>query len=148
MANSQNTFNKKEMEKNRLKKRLDKQKKREARKSNSQGGGLDNMLAYVNEFGTIIDTPPDPSKKIKTDVNSIQISIPQREVKETKAVRDGIVEFFNDSKGFGFIKETDTQDKYFVHIKGLTETIKENDRVTFEVERGPKGMIAVRVKKV
>ena len=52
------------------------------------------------------------------------------------------------SKGFGFIKETNTQEKYFVHINGVSGTIKEGDAVTFELEQGRKGLNAVRVNKV
>ena len=51
-------------------------------------------------------------------------------------------------KGFGFIKEIDTQEKFFVHVNSLKEEIREGDKVTFEVERGMKGMNAVRVNKV
>ena len=64
------------------------------------------------------------------------------------AVRKGKVEFFNDQKGFGFIKEDVTQEKYFVHVHGCTEEIKENDNVSFELEQGLKGLNCVRVKKI
>lgn len=148
MAKSQQTFNKKAIEEKRLKKRKEKQEKKEERKANSQGGGLENMMAYVDENGYITDTPPDPTKKKKINIDDIEISIPKREKEETNSVRKGKVEFFNDTKGFGFIKETDTQVQYFVHVNGLLEVIKENDIVTFELERGMKGMNAVRVKKV
>ena len=148
MAKSQDTFNKKEKEKKRLKKRQEKNLKREDRKSNSSGGELENMLAYVDENGNLTDTPPDPSKKRKVIASTIEISVPRREEEEVIAVRTGRVEFFNDSKGFGFIKESDTQEKYFVHVNGLLETIKENDMVTFELERGLKGLNAIGVKKV
>jgi cold shock CspA family protein len=147
MAKSQDTFNKKEKEKKRLKKRLDKQKKREERKTSSPGGGLDNMMAYVDEHGMITDTPPDPSKRVKVNASTIEISVRRREDEDVITTRTGRVEFFNDQKGFGFIKETDTQEKFFVHVHGLLEEIKENDIVTFELERGMKGMNAVRVKK-
>ena len=147
MAKSQQTYNKKEREKNRLKKQKDKLQKREDRKSNSQGGGLENMLAYVDENGNITDTPPDPSKKIIVDVASIEIGIPKRAEEEYNPIRKGRVEFFNDSKGFGFIKDLETQEKYFVHVNSLEEEIKENNIVSFEIERGMKGMNAVRVKK-
>ena len=149
MAKSQDTFNKKEKEKKRLKKRQEKNLKREDRKSNSTGGELENMLAYVDENGNLTDTPPDPMKKRKVVIaSSIEISVPRREEEEAIAERTGRVEFFNDSKGFGFIKEIDTQEKYFVHVNGLLETIKENDMVTFELERGLKGLNAIRVKKI
>ena len=148
MAKSQDTFNKKEKEKKRLKKRQEKNVKREDRKSNSTGGDLENMLAYVDENGNLTDTPPDPSKKRKVNASSIEISVPRREEEEIDPIRMGRIDFFNDSKGFGFIKESDTQEKYFVHVNGLLETIKENDMVTFELERGLKGLNAICVKKV
>ncbi len=148
MARSQESFNKKEKEKRRLKKKKDKQQKREERKISSEGGGLDNMIAYVDENGNITDTQPDPTRKKKIDAKSIEIGIPKKEAVETISIRKGRVEFFNDSKGFGFIKELGTQEKYFVHANGLMEEIMENDMVTFELERGLKGMNAVRVKKV
>ena len=146
MAKSQETFSKKEKEKKRLKKRKDKQQRREERRENSQGGRLENMMAYVDENGNITDTPPDPAKKKKVSAKSIEIGVPKR-VDEAPTIRKGRVEFFNDSKGFGFIKELETQEKHFVHVNGLMEEIQEGDTVVFELERGMKGMNAVKVKK-
>jgi cold shock CspA family protein len=148
MAKSQITYNKKENEKKRLKKRLDKQQKKEERKSNSSGGGFESMIAYVDENGNITDTSPDPSKKVKVDAQSIEVSIPKRGKEEVITVRTGRVEFFDDRKGFGFIKESGTQEKYFVHANGLLENIQEGDNVNFELERGFKGMNCIKVKKV
>jgi cold shock CspA family protein len=149
MAKSQETFSKKEKEKLRQKKRQDKLVKKEERKSNSPGGGLDSMMAYVDEFGRISDTPPDPTKK-KTVVNasSIEIGIPKREEEPEEQMRQGKVTYFNTSKGYGFIKDLQSQENVFVHVNGLSETIAENDKVTFEVERGHKGLNAVKVKKI
>lgn len=147
MAKSQETFGKKEKEKKRLKKRQDKQAKREERKSNSSGGDLESMLAYVDEFGNITDTPPNPVKKQVIDASTIEIGVPKRLKDDEAEIRTGRVEFFNDSKGFGFIKETGTQEKYFVHANGLLEPIKEGDVVSFDLERGMKGMNAIQVKK-
>jgi len=148
MAKSQESINKKEKETKRFKKQKDKQLKSEERKKNSQGGGLDNMIAYVDENGVLTNTPPDPSKKKVIDVSSIKIGVSKREEDDTPAIRKGRVDFYNESKGFGFIKEIGTQEKYFVHVNGLLDEIKENDMVTFELERGLKGLNAVRVKKV
>ena len=58
----------------------------------------------------------------------------------------GTVKFYNDSKGFGFIKDAKTLKEYFVHSSGLKENIKENDEVSFELEKGKKGLNAVNVK--
>ena len=148
MAKSQNSFIKQENEKKRLKKRKDKLQKKEERKSSGADSGLDSMIAYVDENGNITDTPPDPSKKHKVDVESIEIGVSRREEVAMPTVRTGKIDFFNDSKGFGFIKETGTQEKYFVHVNGLLEVVKEGDNVTFELERGMRGMNAIRVKKV
>lgn len=151
MAKSQQTFNKLEKEKKRLKKREVKRKKREERKANSnKGEGLDSMIGYVDEYGFLTDTPPDPSKKEKIDASSIIIGIPKKEDIEEEDIpnKEGKVSFFDSSKGFGFIIENGTQEKYFVHVSGVLEEIQENDKVTFELERGLKGMNAVRVKKI
>ena len=147
MAGSQQTFNKKDKEKKRLKKRLDKEKKYAERKANPTSGGLDNMIAYVDENGRITDTPPDPAHRTKIDVDSIEIGVPKREREEINPIRVGIVDFFDSSRGFGFIKELETQERFFVHVNGLTEEIVEGNKVSFEIERGLKGMNAFNVKK-
>lgn len=59
----------------------------------------------------------------------------------------GTVKFFNESKGFGFIKEDGTNKEYFVHVSGLVDQVKENDAVSFELEEGRKGLMAVNVKQ-
>ena len=62
-------------------------------------------------------------------------------------MKTGTVKFFNEAKGFGFIKEEGTGTEYFVHISGLlVDTIKQNDAVTFEVKEGKKGLNAVDVR--
>ena len=58
----------------------------------------------------------------------------------------GVVKFFNNSKGFGFIIEEETSKEYFVHSSGLKDNISENDKVTFDLEEGKKGLNAVNVK--
>ncbi len=58
----------------------------------------------------------------------------------------GIVKFYSGHKGFGFIKDADSSKEYFVHSSGLKESIKENDKVSFELEKGKKGLNAVNVK--
>ena len=55
-------------------------------------------------------------------------------------------EIFNESKGFGFIKDNESEKEYFVHVSGLIDEIRENDEVTFELKEGKKGLNAVNVK--
>ncbi len=59
----------------------------------------------------------------------------------------GIVKFFNETKGFGFIVDTDSGKEYFVHVSGLKEQVLEKDEVTFDLEEGRKGLNAVNVSK-
>lgn len=60
----------------------------------------------------------------------------------------GTVKFFNEAKGFGFIKPSDGGEDVFVHSSGLIDKVRENDKVDYDVEKGKKGMNAVRVKLV
>ena len=150
MGRSQETFNKKENEKKKIQKKKDKVLKKEERKASSnKGKGLEEMMAYIDENGVIISTPPDPSKKKSINLDDIQIGVAKRAPEEPREIiRQGTVTFFNDSKGYGFIKDLQSQESVFVHINQLSEPIKENDKVTFEVEQGHKGLNAVRLKVI
>jgi len=148
MARSQQTFSKSEKEKKRLKKREDKQKKKAARKAEAKenGGGI--PLAYVDFNGNLVDTPPDPTMKVEIEAEDIVLGIPKKvegEVEEFDPVRKGKVSFFDTSKGFGFIIDSADQEKYFCHVSGLIDEIAENDKVSFELEKGQRGMNAVKV---
>ncbi len=61
-------------------------------------------------------------------------------------MKEGTVKFFNNSKGFGFIKPSDSAEDIFVHESGLIDEIRENDKVQFDTEMGRKGLNAVNVK--
>ncbi|WP_194241988.1 cold-shock protein [Winogradskyella eckloniae] len=151
MAKSQQTFSKSEKEKKRLKKREDKRKKMEARKLQKEENGSGGIpLAYVDHNGNLTDTPPDPSMKVKVKAENIVIGIPQKDdsdVEEFDPIRNGKVSFYDSSKGFGFIIDTETNEKHFTHVSGIIDDIAENDKVTFELEKGQRGMNAVRVKQ-
>ncbi|MCJ8165107.1 cold shock domain-containing protein [Pontibacter sp. E15-1] len=62
-------------------------------------------------------------------------------------MNNGTVKFFNDLKGFGFIKEANSDQEYFVHVSGLVDEIRENDEVSFDLQEGKKGLNAVNVKR-
>jgi len=147
MARSQETFSKKEVRNKKEKKKKEKEKKRLARKESEKKSGLDDMIAYVDANGNITSTPPDPTKKEDIKLEDIEVGIPASDSdEEFDPIREGTVTFFNDSKGFGFIKDKETKESVFVHINNILEDIKEGNAVTFEVEKGHKGPIAVRVK--
>jgi len=146
MAKSQQTFNKSEKEKKRLKKREEKRKKMQARRAEAKENGKKGIeFAYVDHNGHLTDTPPDPSLKVDIELEDISISVEKSEPVEIDPVRIGKVSFFDSSKGFGFIIDSENQEKYFTHISGIIDQISENDEVTFELEKGMKGMNAVKV---
>ena len=61
-------------------------------------------------------------------------------------MKEGKVKFFNESKGFGFIKDAESSEEYFVHVTGLIDKIRQDDDVSFELQQGRKGLNAVNVK--
>jgi len=147
MGRSQETFNKKDVKNKKEKKKKDKEKKKLERKDSEKSGSLEDMIAYVDENGRITSTPPDPNKKKLIDSESILISIPKQDtVEDVDPIRKGIVTYLNESKGFGFIKDSLTQESVFVHVKNIIEEIKEGNVVSFEVQMGPKGPTAMQVK--
>jgi len=147
MGRSQESFNKKDVKNKKEKKRKEKEKKRLARKEAEKKSSLDDMIAYVDENGMITDTPPDPAKKKKVKLEDIQIGVPKREDEASfDPIRKGTVTFFNDSKGYGFIKDSETKESVFVHVNNTLEDIREGNAVIYEVEMGMKGPTAVRVK--
>lgn len=150
MGKSQESFSKKEREKKKARKRKEKLMRKEERKARAEEGEGPNEFAYVDEYGNLSDTPPDPKKKKEEiDAEDIVIGVPKKsELEEQDPVKKGTVAFFNDEKGYGFIKEKGVDQKYFVHVTGLLEDVYENDRVTFELEKGPKGLNAVKVRKL
>ena len=148
MGKSQETFSKNEKEKKRLKKRQEKLAKREERKSNPKKS-FEEMIAYVDENGNLSDTPPDLTKKKKPiKAEDIELGIPARSDEPIDTKRLGKIDFYNNDKGFGFIKENSTNEKYFFHVSSLSGEITENENVSFELEKGPKGLNAVRILKV
>ncbi|RYY38102.1 MAG: cold shock domain-containing protein [Sphingobacteriaceae bacterium] len=148
MGRSTETFSKKEREKKKAKKQQEKKEKAEDRKTSAvKGKSLDDMMAYVDANGNITSVPQDLTMRKKVSVESIQIGTPKQEEVEVEIVRNGTVSFFNESKGYGFIRDLQTQESIFVHINAMLEQIKENDKVVFEIEQGQKGPTAVKVKK-
>ncbi|MFA0963221.1 cold shock domain-containing protein [Roseivirga sp. BDSF3-8] len=141
------TWSKKEKQKKKAKKKEEKAaKKAERRENAADGNNLDEMMAYVDEFGNISDTPPDPTFKKKVKKEDIQVSVPKQEdIEPLDTVRRGKVTFFNESKGYGFIRDMETQESIFVHISDLEDQVMENDRVNFEVEMTHKGPNARKV---
>ncbi len=147
MGRSQETYNKKEIRNRNEKKRKEKEKKRLAKKEKEKKSSLDDMIAYVDENGQICSTPPDPAKKTEIKTEDIEISTANRKTEqEQDSERKGTVTFFDEAKGFGFIKDYETGEKIFVHINNITGDIREGNTVCFEAEMGQRGFVAVNVR--
>ncbi len=143
------TWNKKEREKKKQQNKKDKAEKKQDRKDQNKGKSLDDMLAYVDEYGNLSETPPDLGRVRKVKLEDIEIGVPkQREQDPADLLRVGIITFFNQDKGYGFIKDSETKESIFVHINAIKEPVKENNKVSFEVEMGAKGPNAVNVQLV
>ncbi len=139
------SYNKKELEKKRAQKRKEKQKRKEERKANSGGSSLDDMIAYVDENGLITDKAPEPGIKQEIDVNDIMISTPKKQEEEETPLK-GRVEHFKQDKGYGFIKDINSTEKYFFHITDAFPNIKEGAMVSFELVKGARGLNAVKIE--
>jgi len=148
MGRSRETFNKKDVRKKKEKKRKDKLAKKMAKRDEDGKSGLDDMIAYVDEFGNITDTPQDPADKEELNAEDIEVSIPKSDGTAQDKTRTGTITNFYDSKGYGFIRDADTKESIFVHVNNAQEEIFEGNKVSFETEKGPKGLAAVNVKVI
>jgi cold shock CspA family protein len=147
MSRSQESFGKKEVRKKQEKKRKEKEEKRAKKKSEGKRNSFDDMIAYVDEFGMITSTPPDPDKKTVVIAEDIELKVTKNKPDASSDfVRKGVVTFFSESKGYGFIRDLNTNQSIFVHANSLLESIKENNIVVFEIGKGTKGPAAMKVR--
>ncbi len=102
------------------------------------------MIAYVDENGMITSVPPELRQKEEINQEDILISTPKKEDTAPVILR-GKVDYFNEAKGFGFIRDLSGTEKYFFHVNNVVDDISVNDIVTFDLERGDRGLSAVNV---
>jgi cold shock CspA family protein len=127
---------------------LERREQRKLEKAENGPKSFEEMLSYVDENGHLTSTKPDPSKKKKIKAEDIILGARPNDGSAEDIVRKGEVKFFNEEKGYGFITDAATNESIFVHIKNISEPIQDKNKVTFEVEMGPKGPSAVNVKIV
>jgi cold shock CspA family protein len=148
MAKSSGSFNKRDNEKKRQQKRQDKEQRKEQRKANKEGKSFEDMIAYVDENGNFSSTPPDASSKKTVNENDIDLSSKNKGGASQPEIRQGVVKFFEKDKGYGFIKDSQTQEEYFFHYSAASFPIAQSQAVSFEIEQGPRGLNAVRINKI
>lgn len=143
------SWNKKERENKKRDLRKKKEERRQERKENAtKGKSLDEMMAYLDENGNLTSVPPDNRKRREFKLEDIEIGVPQqKELSPEELVRTGIITYFNSAKGFGFIEDSETGQRLFVHQSSSDFLLQEGSKVTFEIEKGPKGYTAVNVSK-
>ncbi len=147
MARSQNYYSKREKEKKRLQKKKEKQQRKEERKATETSGKLEEMMAYVDEYGNISSKPIETKEKSQEiDASDIEIGIPKKQKEDLSLERRGKVQNYNPEKGYGFITQDGTNEQYFVHRNSVDGAINDGDRVSFSLEKSPKGLSAIRVK--
>jgi cold shock CspA family protein len=148
MARAKETVGKKEKEKKKAQKKREKEERKEERKANNnKGKSLEDMMMYLDEDGNLSPTPPDPAKKKDISLEDIQLGAAKHDPEED-GPRKGIVTFYNEAKGYGFINDLRSQKSIFFHANNTLEPIKEKNKVSFEIESGPKGLTAVRVSVI
>lgn len=146
MGRSKETFGKKEVKKKQLKKRKDKASKRQEKRE-QKSNSFDDMIAYVDQNGQIISTPPDSTQREEIKAENIEVGIPKSEPGENNKFRTGKVVNYNESKGFGFISSPSLSESVFFHDTDCYEHLSVGNQVTFETEKGLKGLKAYNVKK-
>ena len=147
MARSQETLKKKDVKNKKDKKRKEKEQKKIGRRENDKKNSFEDMIAYVDEFGVISSTPPDPNKKTAVDPETIELGATKSKSDNPSSFeRKGVISFFDESKGFGFIRDLETSDRIFLHVSNLLEPVKENNVVIYEAGKGPKGTTAIKVR--
>lgn len=143
------TWKKKDREQKKQKAKNDKAEKKQQRKENAKKKSFEDMIAYTDENGNLSSKPPDPRKRIEIKLEDIQIGVPEYvPPTEEELTRTGKVTFFNNAKGFGFIKDLVSQQSVFVHANNLESAIQENDKVSFQIENGQRGPSAVKVRLI
>ncbi|MGV0847262.1 cold shock domain-containing protein [Empedobacter falsenii] len=134
---------KKENSKKKALKKLEKLNKRENRKeNNNKGKSLEDMIVYVDVLGNFTDVPPHLQDKEADLLNNKRLESDNRDV-----FIEGMVDIYNDSKGFGFIKVPTSNDKIFFHFKESKELLKVGDQVQFKKEMSEKGFRAIQISK-
>ncbi|GAA4335508.1 cold shock domain-containing protein [Flaviaesturariibacter amylovorans] len=147
MAKSKETFSKREMENRKRKQRQEKNERKLARKDQAPKS-FDDMIAYLDENGNLTTQPVDIKKKKVYSLEEVPDAVPKAEhFILDDSMHTGNVQYFSKSKGFGFINDSVTGERIFVHKDQCNFPIMEGDKVTYILRSGDRGLLATLVRK-
>lgn len=139
------SFSKREKQKKKIQKQKEKALRREERKEdNNKGKSFEDMIVYVDAYGNLTDTKPNPEDKIEVNVEDISILPPTI---EEETIKTGIVSFYSE-KGYGFITENNTRENLFFHNTNCVKPVKRGDKVSFDKEKTNRGYTAINIQIV
>ncbi len=138
------SFAKKERNKNKAKKKEQKAQKLMDRKQSGTKSSFEDMIAYVDEYGNLTDQPVNA---VRTEIKLEDIQLGAAKLEVEVREYEGVLASYDPLKGYGFITESVSGNKIFVHRSSFLDPIKENDLLVFEQEKGPRGYSAVQVRK-
>jgi len=139
------SFAKKERNKSKAKKKQEKTQKMMDRKHDGSKATFEDMIAYVDENGNFTDKP---ATAVRSEIKLEDIQLGAAPIIPETKERTGTVTSYDPIKGYGFISDDSNGGKIFVHSSGLTQPIKNHDKVSFEREKGSRGYNAIMVKKI
>ena len=136
------SYSKKEKNKKKALKKIEKSNKRELRKTvNNKGKSLEEMIVYVDVLGRLTDVHPDQQDQEQDLLDASQES-------KQDLMYNGRVSSYEVNKGYGFINQEKTNDRVFFHFKVLNEDVAVGDKVQFSKELTEKGTRATRIIKI
>lgn len=136
------SYSKKEKNKKKALKKVEKLNKRELRKTvNNKGKSLEEMIVYVDVLGRLTDVHPDQQDQEQDLLNASQES-------KQDLMYNGTINSYEKNKGYGFITQENSNDRVFFHFKVLNEEVIVGDKVQFSKELTEKGTRATRIKKI
>lgn len=137
------TFSKKEREKKKRQIRLEKEQRKQERKEQSRNGNnMDEMMAYLDVEGNLTNLPPDQQPRHQRKPDNSNNS------KNDGSFRTGTIKFIDYKKGFGFIKDSVTQESIFVQTNVLPATVNKTGKVKFKTRQDSRGLSAIFVENI
>lgn len=139
------TFKKRTLQQRRARRKQEKIERRQRRRTEEEKQTPEEMIVYIDQFGSFTDVPPSEQNRDKVKLEDIQLGAgavePETEFR-------GTISLYLTDKAYGFIREEETGQSIFFHNSSLKDQVSERDRVIYEKERTPKGYATIKVRKL